>query len=150
MRGTLFIMRRETLLSPAGVPCIAPPWGQLHAVDLQSGKLLWTIALGTSRDIAPWPFWTIQGMPNMGGPLVTGTGLLFIGAAMDNFFRAFDVSSGKEVWSDRIPAGAQASPMSYTYRGRQYVVIAAGGHGSLAPSTGTTSWPMRCRNDGST
>jgi quinoprotein glucose dehydrogenase len=74
----------------------------------------------------------------MGGPLVTASGLVFIGAAMDGYFRAFDVETGAELWRDALPAGGQANPLTYRVRpdGRQYVVIAAGGHGSLGTEKG--------------
>ena len=75
-------------------------------------------------------------MPNMGGPIVTDGGLAFIGAAMDNYLRAFDVDTGRELWKGRLPAGGQATPMSYQVNGRQFVVIAAGGHGGLDTKQG--------------
>ena len=136
MTGTPYGMRRQLLDSPLGVPCTAPPWGKLVAVDLANGKVAWEKPLGTSRDKAPWPFWNIEGAPNMGGPLTTAGGLIFIGATTDNFLRAFDTASGAEVWKMRIPAGAQATPMSYEVGGSQYVVIAAGGHAKLGTTIG--------------
>jgi quinoprotein glucose dehydrogenase len=134
--GTPYVMRREPLLSPLGIPCTAPPWGSLHAVDLAQGKLLWSVPLGTTRDVAPWPFWWIRGVPALGGPLVTGAGLVFIGAAVDNYLRAFDLASGQELWKGRLPAGGQATPMSYTHGGRQFIVIAAGGHKTAGTKLG--------------
>jgi quinoprotein glucose dehydrogenase len=134
--GTPYGMRRKALLSPLGVPCIAPPWGKLVAMDLAHGKIAWTRPLGTARDIAPWPLWGLQGVPNVGGPLTTASGLIFIGATTDNFLRAFDTASGAELWKMRIPAGAQATPMSYELGGRQYVVVAAGGHAKLHTTRG--------------
>jgi len=135
-RGTPYGMRRTLLASPLGVPCTAPPWGKLVAVDLAQGKIAWEKPLGTSRDKATWPFWYIQGAPNMGGPLTTAGGLVFIGAATDNFLRAFDTASGEELWTMRIPAGAQATPMSYAIGGKQYIVVAAGGHAKLGTTRG--------------
>ena len=134
--GTPYGMRRHLLDSPLGVPCTAPPWGKLVAVDLVHGRIAWERPLGTSRDLAPWPFWWIEGAPNTGGPLATKGGLVFIGAATDNFLRAFDTATGHEVWKARLPAGAQATPMSYAIDGRQYVVIAAGGHAKLGTTRG--------------
>jgi quinoprotein glucose dehydrogenase len=134
--GTPYGMRRQAILSPFGVPCTAPPWGMLTAVDLTTGKLAWEVPLGTSRDVAPWPVWWIKGVPNMGGPIVTASGLVFIAAAMDDFLRAFDVQSGAELWRGRLPAGGQATPMTYQLQGRQYVVIAAGGHGGAGTTRG--------------
>jgi quinoprotein glucose dehydrogenase len=130
-KGTPYAMRREVVRSPLGVPCNPPPWGTLAAVDLASGEIRWQVRLGTIRDIAPIPLPIKLGTPNLGGPLVTASGLVFIGAAMDDYLRAFDVESGEELWKARLPAGGQATPMSYRVRpgGKQYVVIAAGGHG---------------------
>jgi quinoprotein glucose dehydrogenase len=134
--GTPYGMRRQLIASPLGVPCVAPPWGTLTAVDLKAGGIAWQVPLGTSRDLAPWPFWFIDGVPNMGGSVVTMGGLIFIAAAIDNFLRAFDVQSGAELWRGRLPAGGQATPMTYRRNGRQYVVIAAGGHGGAGTTRG--------------
>jgi quinoprotein glucose dehydrogenase len=104
-------------------------------VDLASGETLWESTLGTTRDQAPWPLWLDLGAPNLGGPLATAGGLVFIGATTDKFFRAFDARGGDEVWRFRIPYTANATPISYRLRpeGRQFVVIAAGGHGWSEP-----------------
>lgn len=128
--GAVYGMRRELLVSPLGLPCNKPPWGQLHAIDMRTGKVLWEVPLGTTRDLAPGSQWLLgkTGTPNFGGPITTASGLVFIGAAMDNYLRAFDGRSGKELWRGRLPAGGQATPMTYVWKGRQYVVIAAGGH----------------------
>lgn len=128
--GVAYGMRREVLLSPIGLPCNPPPWGVLAAVSLRDGRILWRTPLGTTRDLAPGTHLLMRGVgtPNFGGPIVTGGGLVFIGAAMDNYLRAFDAASGKELWKGRLPAGGQATPMTYVWKGRQYVVIAAGGH----------------------
>jgi quinoprotein glucose dehydrogenase len=128
--GVAYGMRREVLLSPIGLPCNPPPWGTLSAVSLKDGRTLWRVPLGTTRDLAPGTHLLMKGVgtPNFGGPIVTGGGLVFIGAAMDNYLRAFDAASGKELWKGRLPAGGQATPMTYVWKGRQYVVIAAGGH----------------------
>jgi quinoprotein glucose dehydrogenase len=135
-RGTPFGMRRELLQSPLGVPCTAPPWGTLAALDLRTGKIRWQVPLGTTRDSAPWPFWWIRGVPNIGGPLVTRSGLIFIGAATDDYLRAFALADGRELWKARLPAGGQATPMSYEIDGRQFVVIAAGGHAGMETTLG--------------
>ncbi len=134
--GTPFGMRRVLLVSPLGLPCSPPPWGTLAAIDLGSGAIRWQVPLGTVRDIAPVPIPWRAGTPNLGGPLVTASGLVFIGAAMDDYLRAFDVETGEELWTGRLPAGGQATPMTYRVGGRQYVVIAAGGHGRMTTTLG--------------
>ena len=134
--GTPYAMRRHLLESPLGAPCTAPPWGKLVALDLATGKIAWDRPLGTSRDRAPWPFWSIQGSPNIGGPLSTASGLVFVGATSDNYLRAFDSASGAQLWTMRLPAGAQATPMSYLSGGRQFVVVAAGGHAKFGTTRG--------------
>jgi quinoprotein glucose dehydrogenase len=128
--GAPFGMMRETVLSPIGMPCNPPPWGQLHAIDMHTGKILWSVPLGTTEDMAPFSEYLLgkTGTPNFGGPIVTASNLVFIGAAMDDYLRAFDAKTGKELWRGRLPAGGQATPMTYVWKGRQYVVIAAGGH----------------------
>jgi quinoprotein glucose dehydrogenase len=139
MRGTPYgLFRVPALLSPLGLPCTKPPWGTLLAVDTASGQVQWEVPLGTVRDLAPVPVPIRWGTPNLGGPIVTGGGLVFIAAAMDNYLRAFDLETGKELWKGRLPAGAQATPMTYRLGedGRQFVVIAAGGHGRLGTDIG--------------
>ncbi len=126
--GARYAMSRELLLSPLGLPCNPPPFGVLHAIDLSTGDIAWETTLGTVRDMAPIPLPLKFGTPNFGGPLVTAGGLVFIGAAMDNYLRAFDAATGKELWKGRLPGGGQATPMTYEWQGHQYVVIAAGGH----------------------
>jgi quinoprotein glucose dehydrogenase len=136
--GAPFAMWRKTLLSPIGIPCNPPPWGQLHAVDMRDGKILWSVPLGTTEDMAPFSQYLLgkTGAPNLGGPISTDSGLIFIGAAMDDYLRAFDAKSGAELWKGRLPAGGQATPMTYMWRGKQYVVIAAGGHEKLGVKRG--------------
>ncbi|HZQ40102.1 MAG TPA: pyrroloquinoline quinone-dependent dehydrogenase [Rhizomicrobium sp.] len=138
-RGAPFGMWRHTLVSPFGMPCNPPPWGQLHAIDMHSGKILWSVPLGTTEDIAPISQYFLgkSGTPNLGGPISTDGGLVFIGAAMDNYLRAFDTRTGAELWKGRLPAGGQATPMTYMWRGKQYVVIAAGGHEKLGTKRAT-------------
>ncbi len=130
-KGTPYAMKREMFISNLGLPCNPPPWGTLAAIDLNNGDILWQEPFGTVRDLAPVPLKIKYGVPNLGGPMVTGSGLIFIGATLDNYIRAFETSTGKQVWEKRLPAGGQATPMTYRLKsnGKQYVVIAAGGHG---------------------
>jgi len=134
--GTPYGMRRKPLLSSWDMPCIKPPWGTLAAVDMAAGAILWQVPLGTTRDLTGLPFGSNYGVPGLGGPLLTAGGLVFIGAVMDDYLRAFDVDTGEELWRGRLPAGGQASPMTYQLGGRQYVVIAAGGHGGMGTRRG--------------
>lgn len=126
-RGAPYAVKRRMLLSTAGTPCIAPPWGEIGAVDLATGDVAWRTPLGYApgqpADSPP------LGMINMGGPMVTAGGLVFIAATPDNRFRALDVETGRELWSAALPAAGVATPMTYEADGRQFVVIAAGGHG---------------------
>jgi quinoprotein glucose dehydrogenase len=135
MKGSPYGLSRGPLLSSFGAPCVPPPWGTLQAVDLATGRTLWESTLGTTRDQAPWPLWFDLGAPNLGGPLATAGGLVFIGATTDKFFRAFDGRDGDEIWRFRILYTANSSPITYRLRqtGRQFVVIAAGGHGWSEP-----------------
>jgi quinoprotein glucose dehydrogenase len=135
--GTPYVLERGPLLSPFGLPCTAPPWGTLAAVDLRRNVVLWQRPLGSTKDFAPWFLPTRDiGMPNMGGPIVTAGDVIFIGASTDNYLRAFDIATGRELWKGRLPAGGQATPMTYEANGRQYVLIAAGGHGPLGTTRG--------------
>ena len=136
MRGAPYAMTREVMLSPLGLPCNPPPWGELHAIDMDDGAIAWSKTLGTTEDLAPLGLTLHTGTPNVGGPLVTGGGLVFIGAAMDRYLRAFDAKSGRELWAGRLPAGGPPTPMSYAWQGRQYVVIAAGGHADMDTARG--------------
>lgn len=138
MKGTPYLLTREALLSPLDLPCNKPPWGTILAVDLNSGEVKWEVPLGTIRDLAPVPIPLKFGTPSLGGPITTAGGLVFIGAASENYLRAYDVETGEEVWKGRLPAGGQATPMTYRLKedGRQFVVIAAGGHGRLGTTIG--------------
>ena len=123
MRGTPYAMRRRTFMSSLGIPCVKPPWGKLTAVDMVHGTIKWQIPLGDT------PFIHMNlGMPNLGGPVVTAGGLVFIAASLDDRLRAFDTDTGKLLWETKLPAGGQATPMTYSIGGRQYLVIAAGGY----------------------
>jgi quinoprotein glucose dehydrogenase len=137
--GTPYAMRREPFLSPWGLPCTAPPWGTLVNVDLRENRIVWQVPLGSTEGLTPWFVPNRNfGMPNLGGPIATAGDLVFVGAAMDGYFRAFDLETGRELWKHKLPAGGQATPM--TYRAgktqRQFVVISAGGHGGLGTEKG--------------
>jgi len=132
--GAAFGVRREPLLSPWGLPCTPPPWGSLVSVDLRRNRIVWQVPLGSTEGVGPWFAPTRDfGMPNMGGPIGTAGDLVFVGAALDSYFRAFDIETGRELWKYRLPAGGQATPITYRAgrNQRQFVVIAAGGHGML-------------------
>ena len=128
--GTPYGMHRAPLLAPGGLPCNAPPWGTVAAVDLFAGDKRWDVPLGT------WVPGMATGTLNLGGPIVTAGGLVFTAAAMDDRLRAFDAETGKELWSFALPAGGQATPMTYSIAGKQYLVIAAGGHGKIGTKLG--------------
>lgn len=130
MQGTPYNIDIGSLMSPLGIPCNAPPWGKLIAVNLFKGTIEWESALGSVHEMGPVtaPFHITWGTPNLGGGIATGGGLFFIGATMDRQIRAFDVDDGETLWEYTLPNDATATPMTYTYKGRQYVVINAGGH----------------------
>ena len=100
------------------------------ALDLRAKKIRWQVPLGT---LVPGQN---SGSINLGGPIVTAGGLVITGAAMDNLLRVFDLNTGTEIWKTELPASAQATPMTYIFRGKQYIVISAGGHGKLGTKQG--------------
>ncbi len=136
--GTPYGLWREPFLSPLGLPCTRPPWGMLAAVDLAKGEILWQRPIGTVADLLPVAIHWEVGTPNLGGPLVTGGDLVFLGATMDDYLRAFDLDSGRELWRGRLPAAGMATPMSYVSDGRQYVVVMAGGNERAGKPAGDT------------
>jgi quinoprotein glucose dehydrogenase len=144
MQGTPYAVRRGPLLGPLGSPCNPPPWGTLTAIDLVSGKTLWESTLGTTRDQAPFPMWLPLGAPNLGGSIVTAGGVVFIGATTDKYLRGFDARTGDEIWTERLPYTANATPISYRLRadGKQFVVIAAGGHGWSEPGDAVVAFAL--------
>jgi quinoprotein glucose dehydrogenase len=131
--GAPFAVALDPFLSPLGLPCQSPPWGYVAGLDLLSGKLVWQHRNGTTRDETPLPLPFKMGVPSLGGPMLTAGGVAFMGSALDYYLRAYDVTTGKVLWKARLPGGGQATPMSYwsSASGRQFVVIAAGGHGTL-------------------
>ncbi len=123
-------------MDPEGHPAVAPPWGTLNAIDLETGAYAWTIPLGEHPDLAAKGM-TGMGSENYGGPVVTAGGLVFIGATIhDRTFRAFDKATGKLLWSSPLPFSGNATPAIYEVDGRQFVVIAAGGGKSPAGGSG--------------
>lgn len=124
--GTPYGMARIFLRSPSGLPCNAPPFGTLSAIDAATGKLRWQVPLGQMPLPGAKPEW---GSINLGGPLTTAGGVVFIGATLDAKMRAFDEETGKELWEGELPASARSTPMTFrASNGKQFVVIAAGGH----------------------
>ncbi|ANL39728.1 MULTISPECIES: glucose/quinate/shikimate family membrane-bound PQQ-dependent dehydrogenase [Rhizobium] len=124
-------------LGPLQIPCQAPPWGYVAGVDLRTGKIAYMHKNGTVHDMTPLPLPFKVGVPGIGGPMLTKGGVAFLGAAVDNYLRAYDVTSGRELWRARLPAGGQATPMTYTTDdNKQYVVMVAGGHGSVGTKPG--------------
>jgi quinoprotein glucose dehydrogenase len=133
MHGTPYVMRRRILISPlTRLPCSPPPWGSLVAINLATGARAWDVPLGDPGNLIPalknaLPNSAAIGLPNLGGPIATAGGVVFIGAAMDAVLRAFDVETGRELWRGTLPGGARATPMTYAVHGKQYVVISVGG-----------------------
>lgn len=123
-------------LSALGVPCTAPPWGFVAGADLRGENTVWKHKNGTVRDMTPLPLKIKLGVPGIGGPMTTRSGLAFLGAAVDDYFRAYDVTTGEQLWETRLPAGGQSTPMTYAVDDKQYVVIVAGGHGSVGTKPG--------------
>ncbi|HEV2501101.1 MAG TPA: pyrroloquinoline quinone-dependent dehydrogenase [Terriglobia bacterium] len=135
--GAPFGMTREALLAPDRTLCNAPPWGILVALNLSTGTIAWKIPLGTTEGLLPGKPPRDLGIYGLGGPIATAGGLVFVsGTAGDDYLRAFDVDTGKLLWQGRLPAGGQATPMTYSVHGKQYVVIASGGHGKLGTKQG--------------
>lgn len=138
-----YSIRIQQFASDLGIPCIAPPWGRMVGVDLNTGKTEWMRRVGTTKNLKTsflpgrFPIGLPMGMVAHGGPLVTAGGVVFHGATADNFIRAYDINTGEVLWQYELPAGGQATPSTYMGRdGKQYVVISAGGHGSLGTTLG--------------
>jgi quinoprotein glucose dehydrogenase len=139
-RGTPFAVRLQPFLSPLDIPCQSPPWGYVAAVDPSRRAVLWEHKNGTTRDEMPLhlPVALPLGVPGLGGPIVTASGLGFYSGTLDDYLRAYDLATGRQLWSGRLPAGGQATPMTYRSdkSGRQFVVVAAGGHSGLGTRSG--------------
>lgn len=136
MYGTPYGVVLHGFLSPVGLPCYRPPWGYMAAIDLKTMKIAWMHRNGTIRDEAPVPVPLKMGVPSLGGPMTTAGGVAFLTSTMDYYIRAYDVTNGAQLWEDRLPAGGQSTPMTYAVDGHQYVVTAAGGHGSFGTKIG--------------
>jgi quinoprotein glucose dehydrogenase len=148
MHGTPYVMRRRILLAPSRLPCTPPPFGSLVAVDLRTGALRWNVPLGSASRLFPKeladkaaPDW---GSPNLGGPIVTAGGLVFIGAALDSALHAFDIDTGRQIWTGPLPSSGKATPMSYQLAsGEQFVAIAAGGGGAWGAGDHVVAFRVR-------
>jgi len=128
--GSPYGLFRNFLQAPSALPCSPPPWGSLVAVDLAEGNIRWQVPLGSMQDFGGRHPGIPPGSISLGGPIVTAAGLVFIAGTVDSFIRAFDVTSGREVWRAALPASGAATPMTYVTKPgrRQFLVIAAGGH----------------------
>jgi quinoprotein glucose dehydrogenase len=135
--GAPFAVQLYPFTSPVDLPCQAPPWGYVAAADLTTGSVIWRHRNGTVRDRSPIPLPFRMGVPGLGGPVVTAGGVAFLSGTIDDYVRAYDILNGKQLWESRLPAGGQATPMTYKGTdGRQYLLVVAGGHGSLGTRAG--------------
>ncbi|WP_252151588.1 glucose/quinate/shikimate family membrane-bound PQQ-dependent dehydrogenase [Acinetobacter terrestris] len=137
MYGVPYGLEISTFLSPLGLPCKQPAWGYVAGVDLNTYQVAWKRRIGTIRDSMSIPLPPFKmGVPMLGGSISTAGNVMFIGATQDNYIRAFNVTNGDQLWEGRLPAGGQATPMTYEINGKQYIVIMAGGHGSFGTKMG--------------
>ncbi|HEX7640169.1 MAG TPA: PQQ-binding-like beta-propeller repeat protein, partial [Burkholderiaceae bacterium] len=135
--GAPYAAKMGAFLSPLGIPCEAPPWGYVAGVDLRTGRIVWQHRNGTVRDLSPLPLPFKMGVPDLGGPMITRGGVAFLSGTMDDYVRAYDVTDGRQLWRARLPAGGQATPMTYLdANGRQVLLVVAGGHGSTGTKPG--------------
>jgi quinoprotein glucose dehydrogenase len=146
-QGAPFAMTRAVALSPLGLLCNKPPWGEMVAVDLKAGKILWRSRVGTTEDLAPLGIAFPFGTPLVSGVAITAGGLAFTGA-MDAYLRAFDARSGRELWQGRLPVPGVANPMTYLWKGEQYVAIGAGGHSESGTTIGDSVVAFRLARPG--
>ncbi|SDN26743.1 pyrroloquinoline quinone-dependent dehydrogenase [Afipia sp. GAS231] len=145
--GAPFAMTRAVAMSPLGLLCNKPPWGEMVAVDLKAGKILWRSLVGTTEDRAPLGIAFHWGTPLVNGVAITAGGLAFTGA-MDAYLRAFDARSGEELWQGRLPVPGVANPMTYLWQGEQYVAIGAGGHSESGTTIGDSVVAFRLARPG--
>jgi quinoprotein glucose dehydrogenase len=134
--GAPYGMARGFLRAPSGAPCTPPPWGQLTAIDLSTGALKWQVPFGEFPGV-PDVLSKTAGAPNLGGPIVTAGGLIFIGASVDTFLKAFDVETGRELWRGQLATSARTVPITYAVGEKQYVAVAAGGHDGITKPDNT-------------
>lgn len=135
--GAPYAVDMRPFLSPLDIPCQQPPWGYVAGVDLKTGEIVYKHTNGTIQDLSPLPLPLKMGVPGIGGPVITEGGVAFLAATVDDYLRAYDVSTGEQLWQARLPAGGQATPMTYLNSlGEQMVVQVAGGHGSVGTTIG--------------
>ncbi|MCB1625275.1 MAG: PQQ-binding-like beta-propeller repeat protein, partial [Pseudomonadales bacterium] len=137
LQGTPYRIEGELFTGPLGAPCTPPPWGTLTAIDMDSGKLRWQKPIGqVTRAGVTVPESLGWGSPNIGGPIATAGGVVFMAATMDSKIRAFDIRTGAKLWEAGLPAPGMAVPITYRAGGRQFVVIAAGGNSRVGTKLG--------------
>lgn len=146
-KGAPYAISRSVVMSPLGLLCNKPPWGEMVAVDLKAGQILWRSTVGTTEDLAPLGVPLPFGSPLVNGLAVTAGGVVFTGA-MDAYLRAFDARSGRELWQGRLPVPGVANPMTYVWKGEQYVAIGAGGHSEAGTSIGDSLVAFRLARPG--
>lgn len=135
--GARYSVELKPLMSPLEIPCQQPPWGYVAAADLRTGEIIYKHRNGTVRDMSPLPVPLRLGVPGIGGPVITEGGVVFLAATVDDYLRAYDLRNGEQLWRARLPAGGQATPMTYlNSNGEQMVVQVAGGHGSIGTTLG--------------
>jgi len=135
--GAPFAAKMSAFTSPLGIPCQQPPWGFVAGADLRTGQVAWKHRNGTVRDLSPLPLPFRMGVPNIGGPMLTAGGVAFLSGTLDDYVRGYDATTGRELWKQRLPAGGQATPMTYAGAdGRQVLLVIAGGHGSTGTRPG--------------
>jgi quinoprotein glucose dehydrogenase len=146
-QGAPFAMSRAVVMSPLGLLCNKPPWGEMVALDLKAGKILWHSSVGTTEDRAPLGIAFNWGTPLVSGVAITAGGVVFTGA-MDAYLRGFDARSGQELWQGRLPVPGVANPMTYLWKGEQYVAIGAGGHSEAGTTIGDSVVAFRLPRPG--
>ncbi|MES1955004.1 membrane-bound PQQ-dependent dehydrogenase, glucose/quinate/shikimate family [Salinisphaera hydrothermalis] len=135
--GAPYAVKIGPLMSPLGLPCQAPSWGDVAGIDLQKRKIAWRHPNGTARDETPIvPLPLPVGVPALGGPITTAGGVAFESGTLDYYVRAYNASTGRQLWQARLPAGGNATPMTYEADGQQYLLVTAGGHGTFGTKFG--------------